>query len=109
MYCVCGWKLTRDDVEDYKGCSCSWEGWVSTCDYPKYRGNKHKSISLPSEEVTYLIRIQDSSADRYEAYSKFSFIPRKINCQYTGKEMETHWSGSSEEIPYAWYDSLRIK
>lgn len=109
MYCVCGWKSTGDEVEDYKGCSCSWDGWVSCYDYPKYRGNSREPCRLPEEEGVYLVRIQAGSADKYEAYSRFSKASRKINCQYTGKELETHWSGDSEEDPYAWYDASRIK
>ncbi len=109
MYCVCDWKLTGDEIEDYKGCTCLWYGWVSSLDYPKYRGNKRIPCSLPKVDGVYLVRLQSGSADRYEAYSRFYKIPRKIKCQYLGTEMETHWAGTSEDIPYAWFDAMTIE
>jgi len=108
-YCVCGLKFTDNEIEDYKKCDCQWSYWVSCCDFPTYRGNKKEKISLPTKEGVYLVRLTTVCGDRYEAYSFFSKTERKIPCEYTGKEGFTHWSGSLQDIPYAWYNADLIE
>ncbi len=118
MYCCCGWKMTPsceiDMVNktcsiyevDPEGCECNWEGWNSLYDWPEERKNKDKTFCEPEKDGKYLVRIQNSSGDRYESESFYTKIKRKIYCGYTGKEFEVNWSGYDDEQPYAWKEII---
>lgn len=120
MYCCCGWKMTGSmhiDIPnktstyyepDPNGCTCDWNNWVSRFDWPEERKNKDKLFADPKKEGEYFVRCQNGSGDRYEEIQYFSLKPRMINCGYTGKEFQVHWSGDDESQPYAWKPMIGI-
>lgn len=101
MYCCCGVKISDDDYE----CTCDWDGWISTCDWPPERKNKNIPVSAPSTDGSYLVRYQ-SDGDRYEDIKKFSLTPLIEMGGYFAPMVpyEIHWEGMHWEDtqPYAW-------
>ncbi len=76
MYCCCGSKIRR---EGNQYCTCDWDGWISTCDYPDERKNKDTPIQKrPPKSGMYLIRESSDSGDRSEREMYFSETPIKI-------------------------------
>lgn len=106
MYCCCNLNISGNEYEGKPQCTCSWEGWISTCDWPKERKNKHIPISLPSKDGKYLVRIQTESGDRYEDEKYFSLSPKIELGGYFAPltEYELHWEDENwqEGCPYAW-------
>lgn len=124
LYCACDWKMTPsvyiDCVNktittyevDQNGCTCDWDGWISTCAYPDERKNKHVAIQkYPSKSGKYLVRYQTLCGDRYEEVDIYYEIPIKIEKDSRGHEFPIHWEKEYFEIydgigvlhsPYAW-------
>lgn len=99
MYCCCNCKIMKDWETR---CTCDWEGWVNIDDWPPHRKNKSLPFCLPAEEGKYMTRYQNCAGDHYEIVQEYKKIPRKEECVFTGKEEFLHWSGNSEDQPYAW-------
>lgn len=101
MYCCCKCKIKLGEEWENR-CTCNWDGWISIYDFPPTRKNKNLPFALPVEDGKYLTRYQNNSGDHYEVYQYFQKIPRKSKCVFTGLEVFLHWSGRSNEQPYAW-------
>jgi hypothetical protein len=99
MYCCCHQRIGQDGEWE---CLCEWDGWISNCDYPRERKNKHLPISNPPKDGIYLVRRQTGSADRFEEETEFFFTPKTVACGYTATLHQIHWGGDSDHQPYAW-------
>lgn len=103
MYCCCDEKISSADFQ----CKCEWDGWISTCDWPPERKNKHIPIQMPNEDGIYRTRTQNNSGDRYEEIKWFFKIPFISKGSFVGPPLNVtcHWEGETweEGRPYAYY------
>lgn len=99
MYCACEIKMSGHP-DGKHGCTCDWEGWVSTCDWPEERKNKETPIQrYPKEPGVYLTRCHNGNFEQlHETEHLFSSGCWLFEALIDEDDLEP-WE---REIPYAW-------
>jgi hypothetical protein len=89
FYCCCDAKISAGE-----GCSCNWEGWTKI----------HGPDDRPKISGTYLVRVCDNSADKWEQEMEYSVKPYRMDKPYYGPPFPIHWKDTSWDgnVVYAW-------